>query len=104
MTISKKLLIDGALIVGMQPIAQAHTSEISDEISQVLDFARTLRQVNNKDELKIAEWLEELAFKYEHSDHMICWLCCDISIIANVINNPQLTMQSKISTLSQKMK
>jgi hypothetical protein len=96
MTISKKLLIAGALLVGMQQIAQAHTSEVSYEVSQMLNFAQTLRQVNNKDALKVAQWLELQACdtSYNVQD-------CDILAIANVINNPNLTMQSKISVLSQ---
>jgi hypothetical protein len=104
MTIAKKLLIIGLVTFGMHQGTQAHTNEASDEISQVLDFAQTLQQGNNKDTLKIAEWLKELAFKYSTQDHMICWLCCDILVIAHVINSPQLTMQSKLSALSQKMK
>lgn len=104
MTISKKLLIIGLVAFGMNHGTQAHTNEAGDAVSQVRDFAQTLRQGNNKDALKIAQWLEELAFKYATHDHTLCLFCCNISVIAQVINNPQLTMQSKISALSHKMK
>ena len=103
MTILRKLLIIGLVAFGMNHGTQAHTNEADDEISQVVDFAQTLRQGNNKDALKVAQWLEELAFRYATHDHAL-WIWCDISVIAQVINNPQLTMQSKISALSKKMK
>jgi hypothetical protein len=49
MTISRKLLIAGALLVGMQPIALPHTSQVACEVSQMLNFAQTLHHVNHKD-------------------------------------------------------
>jgi hypothetical protein len=96
MTISKKLLIVGALALGMQQIALPHTSEVSYHVTTMLNFAQTLRQANHKDALKVAQWLELQACdtSYNVSD-------CDILAIANVINNDNLTIQSKISVLSQ---
>jgi hypothetical protein len=96
MTIPKKLLIIGALALGIQYGAQAHTSEVSYEVSQMLNFAQTLRQINTKNALKVAQWLESQACdtSYNVQD-------CDILAIANVINSSYLTIESKISVLSQ---
>lgn len=99
MTISKKLLITGALILGMQPIMHAYdTNACGNETTQMLDFAQTLRQVNNKDALNLAQWLEQQVCdtSYNVQD-------CDIVAITHVINNPNLTIPSKISVLSQTM-
>ena len=96
MTIARKLLIAGALLVGMQQIALPHTSQVACEVSQMLNFAQALHQVNHKDALKVAQWLEIQACDMSNNVQDY-----DIMAIANVINNPELTIQSKISVLSQ---
>ena len=96
MTISRKLLIVGLLTLGLQQIAQAHTSEVACEAAQMLTFAQTLRTVNHKDALNVAQLLELRAC--DTSDNV---QDCDIIAITNIINNPELSTQAKISILSQ---
>jgi hypothetical protein len=96
MTMSKKLLIAGVLMLGMQHTTHAFNDSTLNERTEILTFAQELRQVNHKEALNVAQWLEQQACKpsYNVSDH-------DLSTIINVINNDNLTMQSKISALLQ---
>jgi hypothetical protein len=97
MTISKKLLIAATLVLGINQVGFAYNAcALGYETNQILNFAQTLRQVNHKQALKVAHWLEQ----------QVCTTSCsvsdeDIVAITNVINNYQLTIQSKISVLSQ---
>lgn len=97
MAILKQLLIAGTLILSMHSNAY-DAYALTTETAQILDFAQTLRQVNHPQGLCITQWLEQQVCDSSStvSDN-------DIVIMTNIINNPHLTMQSKISTLSQIM-
>jgi len=96
MAISKKLLLASILILGTQHTTHAFNDSTLNKGTEILTFAQELRQVNHKEALNVAQWLEQQACKpsYNVSDH-------DLSTIINVINNDSLTMQSKISALLQ---
>ena len=100
MAISKKLLIAGVLMLGMHQAIQTYFNPESfqEEISQILNFAQELREnINDKQTLQVANWLVLRVQKF--SD----WGECDILAITKVINNPDLTIPSKISALSRAM-
>jgi hypothetical protein len=103
MTISRKLLITGALLLGMQQITQAYDAHtLEHKTTQILNFTQTLRQTNHKDGIKVAQWLEQRVQVWNKS-YNACDHDYDISIITNILNNDKLNIQSKISMLSQAM-
>jgi hypothetical protein len=97
MIISKKLFIVNILILSVQCGAY-DVSALNNETALILSFAQTLREVDNKHTSNIAQWLEQQVCdtSYNVQDH-------DIVAMANVINNSVLTIESKISVLSQIM-
>ena len=99
MIITKKLLITGALFIGMHHGLYAYDAyTLNTETAQILKFAQVLREVNHTQGLGTAQWLEQ----------QVCDTSCNVSdndilVMANIVNNPHLTIPSKISALLQIM-
>lgn len=95
MTAFKQLLITSTLFLTMHCNAY-DACALRNEVTQMLDFAQTLHQVNHPQGLCVAQWLEQQVWdaSCNVSDN-------DILVTANIINNSLLTVQSKISLLSQ---
>ena len=97
MTMFKQLLIAGTLFIGIHHGLYAYDAcALNTETAQILDFAQTLRQANHPQSLNVAQWLEQ----------QVCDASCtvndnDILAIAMMTNNALLSIQSKISLLSQ---
>jgi ABC-type transport system involved in cytochrome c biogenesis permease subunit len=97
MTTFKQLLITGTLLLGMHHGVHAYDAyTLNAETAQILTFAQILRQSNHTQGPSAARWLEE----------QVCDPSCnvndnDILVMATIVNNPHLTIPSKISALSQ---
>jgi hypothetical protein len=103
MIVSNKSLIIATLTLGINQFGLAscvHT--LNHTTTQILNFTQTLRQVNHKDNKKIAQWLEQQV-KVWNKSYNACDHNYDISAIANILNDNKLDMPSKISMLSQVM-
>lgn len=103
MTISKKLLIIGALALGINQLGLAQCMHpLHYDMAPILNFAKTLHQTHNKDNVKLAQWLEQQVRTWKKSykplDHKY-----DLSMITQILDNDKLNIQSKISMLSQVM-
>ena len=101
MTISKKSLLTLALTLGMNTIGLAYDAGdlTGNEATQICNFTQSLRQTNNKDTLKLAQWLEHKAL--DESDKYVT--NSEISIISKIISDNTLTLEAKIALLSQSM-
>lgn len=103
MTISKKLLIAGALAFSINQLGLALcTHTLNDKTTQILNFTQTSRQANHKNGIKVARWLEQQVQVWKKS-YNACDHDYDLYMITQILNNDKLNTQSKISMLSQVM-
>jgi hypothetical protein len=101
MTIPKKLLVAGILILGMQQAAHTYNAkEFSYETRQILSFVKILRQfhASNKEALKVAQWLEQ-----QVCDPYDIVSGNDLIAVERIILNQELSRESQIIVLSQVM-
>jgi hypothetical protein len=103
MTISNKLLIITTLALGISQFGFAHNAHTWGHATpQFFNFTQALRQVNHKDAIKIAQWLEQQVQVWNKS-YNPCDHDYDIGTIINILNDNKLNIESKISKLSQAM-
>ncbi len=94
MTITKKLSIAIVLALGIQLSDTAFFDNTETTKNRILIFAQTIRQQNSIQAQNVAQWLESKAMADSH----------DISTIAHVIDNNDLSIQSKLTIFSASMK
>jgi hypothetical protein len=96
MTLLKKLSIAIVLALGVQLSAAAFFTTTETEQTRILKFAQTIRQQNSSVAQNVAQWLEDKAINAS--------VYYDIATIINIIENDDLTMQSKLTLFSTSMK
>jgi len=89
MIFSKKLSIAVILALSVQLSTGAFFSDIQSKKTIILNFAQDLRNQNNSQAQKIAQWLEQQAIAQSESNEAII----------SIITNNDLTEKSKIMLL-----
>ncbi len=93
MTILKKLSVAIVLALGIQSSAGAFFNATETEKTDILRFAQDIRQQNSIQAQNVAAWLENKVINAH-----------DLTTIANIIANNDLSTKSKLTIFSASMK
>ena len=98
MNISRKLSLMITLALGTQFITQAYdVDKLAAQTKDIVEFSQEIRTINNIKANSVSQWLDEKVMsKYNVNDD-------EITTITNIINNPELTIGSKVTIFSEAM-